>query len=86
LRTDVEYKKGRIEKYHHFTHDHSKQYGRVVEFLASKNGAGKDGIWFNDDDEVSSSKECFYNPDYTKASEKKYIESGTDKKWFTRMM
>jgi hypothetical protein len=81
---DVEYKGKDIEKYHRFHHDHATQYGRVVEFLASKDGAGKDGVWFNEDDVVSSAKECFYNDDGSKDREKKYLEAGPDGKWFTK--
>jgi hypothetical protein len=84
LQQDVEYVRGKVVKYHRFMHDHEKQYGQVTEFDAESESQGPDGIWFTRDDTVSAAKECFYNPDYTKASEKKYLESGPDKKWFTK--
>jgi len=84
LEQDVVYAGGEVVKYHRFSHDHDKQYGRVLEFAAEDNAQGPDGKWFTGDDAVSSAKECFYNPDGTKASEKKYIEPGPDKLWFTR--
>jgi hypothetical protein len=81
---DVEYKGDEIEKYHVFKYDSKHNAGKVMEFLGAEGGKGKDGVWFTDDDMITSAKQCFYKPDGSKIKEHKYIKPGPDKKWFTK--
>jgi hypothetical protein len=54
-----------------------------MEYHAKHNGKGADGIWFTPDDEISSTKEFFYNKEGFLSDIRKYIGSGEDKQWFT---
>jgi len=81
---DVEYKGSEIEKYHRFKYGHGREAERVTEYLGSAGGKGKDGVWFTDDDVVTSAKRCYFNADGTKDKERKFIAPGPDKKWFTK--
>jgi hypothetical protein len=83
LLRDVEYKGSEIEKYHRFEYVRDHKSGKVTEYLGSAGGKGKDGVWFTDDDVVTSAKLSYYNQDGSTDKEKKFIEPGPDRKWFT---
>lgn len=80
---DVEYVGKEIEKYHNFQYDGSGKMTRAMECHVKENGKGPDGIWFTEDDIVSSTKECFYDDQGVKVRENKYIGAGLDGKWFS---
>ncbi|MBU0467428.1 MAG: hypothetical protein KKD07_00805 [Candidatus Omnitrophica bacterium] len=80
---DAEYVEKEIEKYHTFEYDESGKLIRMMECHVKENGKGFDGVWFTEDDVVSSTKELFYNDQGVKIKENKYIGAGLDGKWFT---
>ena len=80
---DVENVGKEIEKYHAFEYDESGRLIKMTECHVKENGKGSDGVWFTEDDVVSSTKESFYNDQGVKIKENKYINAGPDGKWFT---